>query len=44
MHNVVVSNLYDLFVLTNVVDYVSAIIECQENQDVAEYCDNYATI
>lgn len=44
VHNVVVSDFYDLFVLPNVVDYVSAVIECNENQDVANYGDNYATI
>ena len=44
MHDVVISNIYDLFVLPNIIDYVSTIIENNENQCLANCRDNYTTI
>ena len=44
MHDVVISNIYDLFVLPNIIDYVSAVIENHENQGLANCRDKYTTV
>ena len=44
MHDVIIGDLYDFFILSDVVDYVSAIVECYKNEHLTEYGDENASV